>query len=95
MPPRQVRRPLVQVHGGRAVEDGEPAEHQLLADPGRLGLDQRGDGAAVDLSGQQRLDIAGITTAPPAGDWFGIQVNETWLNLPADDIVRRFRQALG
>jgi threonine aldolase len=44
---------------------------------------------------QQRLDNAGITTAPPAGDWFGIQVNETWLRLPADEIVTRFRQALG
>ena len=44
---------------------------------------------------QQRLDIAGIATSPPAGDWFSVQVNETWLNLPSDEIVKRFRQALG
>src|SRR5215831_5857916 len=43
---------------------------------------------------QQRLDIAGIATSPPTGDWFGVQVNETWLNLPPDEIVKRFRQAL-
>jgi threonine aldolase len=44
---------------------------------------------------QQRLDNAGIATAPPAGDWFGIQVNESWLSLPSDEIARRFRLALG
>jgi len=24
-----------------------------------------------------------------------VQVNETWLNLPSNEIVKRFRQALG
>src|SRR5215831_8491970 len=43
---------------------------------------------------QQRLDIAGIATSPPTGDWFSVQVNETWLNLPSDESVKRFRQAL-
>src|ERR687886_765918 len=48
----QVGGPLVQVGGGLAVEDHEPAEHQLLADAGRLALDQGGDGLAVDLGDQ-------------------------------------------
>ena len=43
---------------------------------------------------QNRLDIAGISTSNPVGDWFNIQVNETWNRLPASDIAGRFRQAL-
>ena len=43
---------------------------------------------------QNRLDIAGISTSNPVGDWFNIQVNETWTRLPASDIAARFRQAL-
>jgi threonine aldolase len=43
---------------------------------------------------QNRLDIAGISTNNPAGDWFNMQVNETWTRLPAADIAARFRQAL-
>jgi threonine aldolase len=42
-----------------------------------------------------RLESAGITAAlPPAGDWFNLQVNETWTRLPAAAIVARLRQAL-
>ena len=42
-----------------------------------------------------RLEAAGITAAmPPGGDWFALQVNETWARVPAAEIVRRFRGAL-
>jgi threonine aldolase len=43
---------------------------------------------------QNRLELAGITTNNPTGDWFNIQVNETWTRLPAADIAARFKQAL-
>ena len=43
---------------------------------------------------QNRLDLAGIGTSNPVGDWFNIQVNETWTRVPAPDIAGRFRQAL-
>jgi len=44
---------------------------------------------------QMRLTDAGVSAAQPEGDWFGIQVNETWGRVPAAEIVRRFVQALG
>jgi threonine aldolase len=44
---------------------------------------------------RNRLESAGITAPPPEGDWFGLQVNETWTRVPAAEITRRFRQALG
>jgi threonine aldolase len=44
---------------------------------------------------QSRLDNAGITAPDPAGDWFGLQVNETWTRIPPAEIAKRFRQALG
>src|SRR5829696_1748012 len=53
----QVGGPLVQVGRDVALEDGEPAEHELLADAGGLALDERGDGLAVGLGGQQRLGV--------------------------------------
>src|SRR4051794_17869490 len=53
----QVGGPLVQVGGGRALEDGEAAQDELLADAGGLALDQRRDGLAVDVGGQQRVDV--------------------------------------
>jgi threonine aldolase len=43
---------------------------------------------------QNRLENAGISTSNPAGDWFHIQVNETWTRLPAAEIAARFRGAL-
>jgi threonine aldolase len=43
---------------------------------------------------QNRLEHTGITTNNPTGDWFNIQVNETWTRLPAADIAARFKQAL-
>ena len=43
---------------------------------------------------QNRLENAGISTSNPTGDWFQIQVNETWTRLPAAAIADRFRGAL-
>jgi threonine aldolase len=42
-----------------------------------------------------RLEDTGISVPDPVGDWFSLQVNETWNRLPATDIAARFRQALG
>lgn len=44
---------------------------------------------------RDRLEGAGITARQPAGDWFHIHVNETWARTQPDDIVARFRKALG
>ena len=44
---------------------------------------------------QGRLDGAGIYTQDPDGLWFTLQVNETWNGVSADEIVARFRRALG
>ena len=43
---------------------------------------------------QHRLDNAGISAGNPTGDWFHIQVNETWTRRPAVEIAERFRGAL-
>jgi threonine aldolase len=43
---------------------------------------------------QRRLEAAGISANNPTGDWFNIQVNETWTRLPASEIAARFRGAL-
>jgi threonine aldolase len=43
---------------------------------------------------QNRLENVGVTTANPAGDWFHLQVNETWNRLPAAAIAERFKRAL-
>ncbi len=43
---------------------------------------------------QNRLENAGISTNNPTGDWFNMQVNETWARLPAAEIADRFRRAL-
>jgi threonine aldolase len=42
-----------------------------------------------------RLEAGGIGARAPSGDWFTFQVNETWARVPADEIVARFRKALG
>jgi len=44
---------------------------------------------------QNRLDDAGITARTPDGPWFLMQVNETWTRIPAQEIIARFRRALG
>jgi threonine aldolase len=44
---------------------------------------------------QGRLEAAGISARVPTGDWFSMQVNETWGRLPAAEIAARFRRALG
>jgi threonine aldolase len=43
---------------------------------------------------QHRLDNAGISAGNPTGDWFHIQVNETWTRRPAMEIAESFRGAL-
>ena len=44
---------------------------------------------------QGRLEAAGISAeVPAAGDWFNMQVNETWARVPATEIAARFRAAL-
>jgi threonine aldolase len=42
-----------------------------------------------------RLDSAYIHAQQPVGDWFTMQVNETWGRVPASEIVSRLRRALG
>jgi threonine aldolase len=45
---------------------------------------------------QGRLEDAGISAhIPVGGDWFTLQVNETWARVPASEIARRFHKALG
>jgi hypothetical protein len=44
---------------------------------------------------QQRLEGAGINARVPEGARFTMQVNETWLRVPPDEITARFRRALG
>ncbi len=45
---------------------------------------------------QGRLEEAGISARfPVSNDWFTLQVNETWARVPTEEIVRRFRKALG
>lgn len=45
---------------------------------------------------QGRLEDAGVSARIPEGtDWFTLQVNETWAKVPAAEIARRFRKALG
>jgi threonine aldolase len=41
-----------------------------------------------------RLESAGILAKAPEGDWFTLQVNETWARTSAAEIVGRFRRAL-
>ena len=42
-----------------------------------------------------RLEEAGISAAAPEQDWFALRVNATWARVPADEILARFRKALG
>jgi threonine aldolase len=43
-----------------------------------------------------RLDAEGISAAVAGeGEWFTLNVNETWARVPAAEIARRFRTALG
>jgi threonine aldolase len=44
---------------------------------------------------KMRLFDAGVSAADPQGDWFAMQVNETWGRVAATEITRRFVQALG
>src|SRR6266480_817006 len=51
---RQVGALAVQVHRDVAVKRGDPVDHELLADAGRLRLDDRGDGASVAVRGREQ-----------------------------------------
>lgn len=42
-----------------------------------------------------RLEEAGITAAAPEKDWFSLRVNATWTQVSPEEIVNRFRRALG
>jgi threonine aldolase len=42
-----------------------------------------------------RLQEAGITAGAQDGGWFTLHVNPTWTRVTADELVSRFRQALG
>ena len=44
---------------------------------------------------QMRLEEAGVAARTPQQDWFLLQVNPTWARVPAAELVRRLRQALG
>jgi threonine aldolase len=44
---------------------------------------------------QGRLELNGVSARIPTGEWFTIQVNETWGRAPAAEIASRFRKALG
>jgi threonine aldolase len=44
---------------------------------------------------KHRLSDKGVDVPDPTGEWFALQVNETWGRAPAEEIVRRFVAALG
>jgi threonine aldolase len=45
---------------------------------------------------RDRLEGAGVYAPQPGqGDWFSLQVNETWRRAPAEELAARFRKALG
>ena len=44
---------------------------------------------------QERLEGAGVSARAPAGEWFTMQVNETWSRVSVPELVARFRKGLG
>jgi threonine aldolase len=44
---------------------------------------------------KHRLSDKGVDVPDPTGEWFALQVNETWGRAPAEEIVQRFVAALG
>ena len=44
---------------------------------------------------KMRLFDAGVSAADPQGEWFAMQVNETWARSSSAEITKRFIQALG
>ena len=44
---------------------------------------------------QTRLAYAGISVADPVGEWFTVQVNETWTRATSAELVQRFVKGLG
>ena len=88
----------------QAVDNSEKV-FALLKDEGHFSFERVSNGTNVfrmhvsDVNApvyQGRLEEAGISAHIPVGtDWFTMQVNETWSRVPATEIVRRFRKALG
>jgi len=87
-----------------AVEHAEQAM-ALLSSEGHFTFERFPSGSNVfrmrvsDVNApvyQGRLEEAGISAHIPVGtDWFTMQVNETWARVPAAEIARRLRKALG
>jgi threonine aldolase len=86
-----------------AVETSEKVISALAAD-GNFELQRYPNGTNIfrmlvhNVNGsvyQVRLEQAGIAARAPDGDWFTLQVNETWARLPASEIAGRFRRAIG
>ena len=61
---RQVGGALVQVGHDRAVEVGDLAELDLLADGDREAVDDLADGGVAHGDGLERLDVAGLGARP-------------------------------
>jgi threonine aldolase len=89
----------------RAAADNAEKAIALLSTEGHFAFERVPNGTNVfrmhvsDVNApvyQGRLEEAGITARIPTGtDWFTLQINETWARVPAADIARRFRKALG
>lgn len=89
----------------RAAVDVSEQVIQMLASDGHFQVERipngtnifrfRVDGVNAPVY-QGRLEEAGISArSPVSNDWFNIQVNETWTRATPEEIVRRFRKALG
>lgn len=88
----------------KAVDTGERVIAELSKD-GNFQIDRARDGTNVFRLKviqnvnppvyQGRLEAAGVSAAKPLGEWINLQVNETWNRVPAEEIVARFRKALG
>ena len=89
----------------RAAIDNAEQAISLLSTEGHFAFERVPNGTNVfrihvsDVNApvyQGRLEDAGISARIPVGtDWFTMQVNETWARVPASEIARRLRKALG
>lgn len=87
----------------KAVETSERVLQVLSADPS-FAIERIPNGTNVfrfrtpHINGptyRGRLEAAGISVPPDISGGFLLQVNETWGRVPADEIISRFRRALG
>ncbi len=89
----------------REAVDNSEQVISMLASEGHFTVERVPNGTNVfrmrvaDVNGQVysgRLEEAGISARSPLDNvWFTLQVNETWARVPAAEIARRFRKALG